>query len=265
MLPVNIRFLLLAAISVSALLAEDPFVGKWKLNLAKSKLTGQTIEIEQVPGSGYRFKEDEHSDIILVDGLDHLTHFGDTMAITQNQPDTWAITYKRDGRVVTETTWKVSKDGKTLTYTAAGTRPNGQHFTNQMTAKRTGGGPGLAGTWETTAVALSSPLEIYIEPYDSTGQVVTFPGRNQVVRMKFDGKDYPDEGPTVVEGATTSGSRISDKVIETTEKIRGRVIETAKATISDDGSTQTIVITEPGDKNQSVLVYDRETASGKSK
>ena len=35
-------------------------------------------------------------------------------------------------------------------------------------------------------------------------------------------------------------------------------IETARATISADGQTQTIVITEPGDKTPFVLVYDRE-------
>jgi hypothetical protein len=253
-----LRFVILMGLSVSVLVADDPFIGKWKLNLAKSKMTGQTIEIREVPGKGYEFKEDEHTDIIFADGLDHPTHFGETMAITQKKPDRWAITYKRGNSVLMNTTWKVSRDGQTLTYRATGIRPNGQHFHNEMTAKRTSGKAGLAGTWETTGVILSSPREIYIEPYNTEGHFITFPGRKQTIRMKFDGKEYSEEGPTVLEGSTSSGRRIDERTIETTERIKGRVIETAKATISQDGATQTIVVTEPGDKMPLLLVYDRE-------
>ena len=258
MLSFTLRVVVLIAVFGSALLADDPFVGKWKLNLAKSKLTGQVMEIKEVPGKGYEFKEDEHTDVIFADGLDHPTHFGDTMSITQKKSDTWAITWKREGKVVMDTVWKVSKDSRTLTYTATGMRPNGQRFSNQMTARRMGGDSGLAGRWESTDVKLSSPREIYIEMWGSDGQVITFPGRKEVIRMKFDGKEYADEGPTVVEGATSSGRRIDERTIETTEKIKNRLIETAKATISADGNTQTIVITEPDDPTPVILVYERE-------
>jgi hypothetical protein len=36
------------------------------------------------------------------------------------------------------------------------------------------------------------------------------------------------------------------------------VVETAKATVSPDLQTQTIVVTEPGDLTPVVLVYERE-------
>jgi hypothetical protein len=257
MLPLFLRSLFLAGLLAVSLFAEDPFIGKWKLNLAKSKLAGQTIEIQEVSG-GYKFKEDEHSDVIFADGLDHPTHFGETMAITQKKPDTWAITYKKSARVLMNTVWKVSRDGQTLTYTATGTRPNGQQFSNELLAKRTSGASGLAGTWETVTVTLSSPREIYIEKYDTDGYFITFPGRKQTVKMKFDGKDYQEEGPTVVEGSTSSGRRINDRTTETTEKIKGKLIEVAKATISADGLTQTIVVTEPGDPTPVVLIYENE-------
>jgi hypothetical protein len=261
MLSATLRSIILVGVFASVLLADDPFIGKWKLDLAKSKLTGQVIEIQEIPGNAYRFKEDEHSDIIFTDGIDHPTHFGDTMAVTQNEPGTWSIVYKRVGRVLMNTRWEVSPDGQTLTYTATGKRLNGQRFTNRMTAKRTGGTSGLAGTWETTGVTLSSPSEIDIEPIDSGGHSVTFPSRKQTVHMKFDGKEYREEGPTVAFGTTSSGRRIDEKSIETTERIRGRVIETAMATISEDGRTQTIVVTEPNDDNPVVLVYVRATRS----
>ena len=256
---VMLRFVLLITLAVgTALAADDPFIGKWKLSLEKSKLTGQTIEIDEVSPNNYKFKEDEHSDEILADGLDHATHFGDSMAITKKSPDTWVITYKQGSTVTMNTTWKVSADNQTLTYIAEGTRPNGQHFRNQMTSKRIAGTTGLAGKWQTTGVSLSSPEEIYIAPFAKDGHAIAFPDRKQTVRMKFDGKEYSDAGPTVVEGSTTSGRRIDANTIETTEKVKGKVIETAKATISADGKTQTIVVTEPDDPAPVVLVYERE-------
>lgn len=253
--------LLLAFVAFSSGAApapSDPFIGKWKLSLAKSKLTGQIIDIQEVSPDHYRFQEDEHSDIIFADGLDHITHFGDSMAIAKKSDDTWAITYKRGDTVLMNTIWKVSPDGKTLTYTATGTRPNGQHFNNRMILKRTSGTAGLAGTWETTNVTLSSPSEIYIAAWDTGGHLITFPDTSQTVRMRFDGKEYRDSGPRVASGATSSGHRIDEHTIETTERIKGKIIETAKATVSADGATQTIVVTEPGDPTPVVLVYDRE-------
>jgi hypothetical protein len=255
----TLYFAVLATLSALALSADDPFIGKWKLSLEKSKLTGQTIEIQEVPGQGYQFKEDEHTDIILADGLDHPTHFGDTMAVKQKKRDRWAITYKRNNEVVMDTVWSVSRDGQTLTYSATGTRPNGQHFSNKMTAKRIAGTAGLVGTWQTTDVTLSSPREIYIEPYGSGGHIITFPGRKQVIRMNFDGKDYPETGPTVVNGSTSSGKRVDERTIEMTEKIKGKVIETSKSTISPDGKIHTISVSEPGNPTPVVLVYERES------
>jgi hypothetical protein len=249
--------ILLIIVVTAAYAADDPFIGKWKLSLEKSKLTGQTIQIEEVSVNSYKFKEDEHSDVIFADGLDHITHFGDSMAITKKSDDTWEITYKNGDKVL-DTVWKISPNGQTLTYTATGTRPNGQHFNNQMTLKRTDGATGMVGTWQSTDIKLSSPREINIALYSAGGHEITYPGRKETIRMKFDGKEYSDSGPTVVEGSTSSGRRIDAHTIETTEKVKGTVVETAKATISENGKTQTIVVTEPGHPTPVVLVYERE-------
>jgi hypothetical protein len=257
-MPPVVRLVFVLGMGIAAAAADDPFIGKWKLSLAKSKLTGQTIDIEEVAPDTWKFKEDEHSDVIFADGLDHLTHFGDSMAITKKSADTWTITYKRGDQVTMDTIWKISPDDRTLNYTVSGTRPNGQRFRNQMTLKRISGTSGLAGTWESVDVELSSPREIYIATYTGDGHSITFPGRKEIIRLKFDGKDYSDDGPTVPEGSTSSGHRIDTRTIETTEKRKGRVIEVARATISPDGQTQTIVVTEPDDKTPVVLVYERD-------
>jgi hypothetical protein len=64
-----------------SLAAADPFIGNWKFDPARSKLTGQIIRIAQLPDNNYEFRDDEHPDVILADGLDHPTHRGDTMAV----------------------------------------------------------------------------------------------------------------------------------------------------------------------------------------
>jgi len=256
------RSLILVALSASALVAQDPFIGNWKLSLAKSKLTGQSIEIQELSPGSFVFKEDEHSDFIFADGLDHLTHFGDSMAITIKDANTWAITYKRGGLVTMDTIWKVSPDGQALTYSATGTRPNGQHFNNKMILKRMSGATnmsGLAGDWEAIDFELSSPGQIGIAPYGTDGHFITFPERKQTLRMKFDGKQYREEGPTVPDGLTSSGRRIDQRTIETTERLSGKIRETATAKISEDGKTQTIVVIEPDDKTPVTLVYERES------
>jgi hypothetical protein len=258
MAAVFVRAIVLICSVSSSLAAADPFLGKWKLDLAKSRLTGQSILIEEVSGNNYMFKEDEHSDTILADGLDHPTHFGETMSIVKKTADEWAIAYKKDGRVLMNTVWKVSADGQTMTYIATGTRPNGQGFKNQLTAKRTAGNAGLVGTWESTDVKLSAPDEIRIESYDRDGHTIIFPARKATIRMKYNGRNYREEGPTVEDGSTSSGRRIDERTIDTIERINGKIVETARATISADGKTQTIVGTEPGAKNPVVLVYERE-------
>ena len=252
-----LRAVLLLTFVSAAFAADDPFIGKWKLNLAKSKLTGQIIVIEEVSPDHWKFQEDEHTDIIFADGEDHVTHFGDSMAIMKKDANTWAITYKNGDKVL-NTVWQISVGGQSLTYNATGTRPNGQHFNNKMILKRTAGTSGLAGTWQSTDVELSSPREIYISSYANGGHAITYPERKLTVRIKYDGKEYSEASPVTPEGSASSGHRIDDRTIETTEKIKGQVIETAKATISADGKAQTIVITEPGDKTPFVLVYDRE-------
>jgi len=250
--------LFLVVLSASTLLAQDPFIGNWKLSLSRSKLTGQSIEIQELSPGSFMFKEDEHSDFIFADGLDHLTHFGDSMAITIKDATTWAITYKRAGRVTMDTIWKISPDQQTLTYTATGTRPNGQRFNNKMILKRAGGTTGLAGDWKAVDFELSSPGEIGIAPYGTDGHSITFPERMQTLRMKFDGKQYREEGPTVPDGLTSSGRRIDQRTIETTERLNGKVREIATAKISEDGKIQTIVVVEPDDKTPVTLVYERE-------
>ena len=127
--------------------APDPFVGTWKLDVAKStykpgpapkSLTvviepagkGLKIAADGVAGDGTPIKLGYTS---MRDGKDVPTTGSpmyDTAAITQISPTDVNIDYKKGGKLAMNAKAAVAKDGKTMTVTYTGTDPKGQAFTN---------------------------------------------------------------------------------------------------------------------------------------
>ena len=59
--------------------ADDPFCGKWKLNMEKSKFAGEQTKIEDLGGNKYKWTSGNVSDTITADGNDQPVHFGRTI------------------------------------------------------------------------------------------------------------------------------------------------------------------------------------------
>jgi hypothetical protein len=141
--------LALSLVTSGVLLAqENPFIGTWKLNLAKSEFTGtpapksetRTVEA-QGTGAKYTF------DGIAGDGS-HIAYtfttnydgkwkdsaiFGvgfpngaDIVAVRRVNANKTRSTAKKTGKVVQTTTAEVSSDGKVTTLTSKGTNAQGQ-------------------------------------------------------------------------------------------------------------------------------------------
>jgi hypothetical protein len=237
--------------------AEDPFVGKWKLNQDKSKITGLQERIEALSGNKYKITFGEVSDTIVADGTDQPIHFGRTMALKKQDANTWTSTTKKDGKVLGTSTWVVSEDDKSLKVTTTGTRPNGEDFKDEIVHKRVSGGPGIAGTWETTEFKIGSPEEWDIQPYESNGLSFITPAEKDTLNIKFDGKEYSEQGPNVAEGSTSSGRRIDSRTLEITDKIKGKVMDTVEFKLSPDDKTLTLTIHVRGEKKPVTVVYDR--------
>jgi len=85
-----------------------------------------------------------------------------------------------------------------------------------------GSGSGWAGTWESTKVEFNSPEEWEIEANGANGLTFKNAAYQESVSMKFDGKDYPEKGPTVPPGSTTSGKHAGERTFELTNKIKGK-------------------------------------------
>ena len=136
------------ALAASGLLMaqSDPFVGTWKLNLAKSQYDpapppkSQTrtwessgkVSVEGVDAAGNPMK---YGYTIKSDGKDYpktraSLNGADTIATKRIAPKTVEATFERNSKQVETTRFAISKDGKLLTITAKGTNPSGQCSNN---------------------------------------------------------------------------------------------------------------------------------------
>ena len=253
------RTLLVAcAVTGTLLAAEDPFVGKWKLNEAKSKITGDQFEIKDLGGDKYTLTFGNDSDTLVADGTDQPVHFGRTRSIAIRGPNVWEMVTKTDGRILSSSAWKLSEDGQTMNIEMTGKQPDGSAFNYQWRYKRIAGTRGFAGTWESTQVKIGSPYVFEIRAYDGDGLSFYGPAEQETLNMKFDGKDYPDTGPNVPADSFASGHRVDERTLEMTNKIKGTIMSTAQFKVAADLETLTMTVREEGQSSPYTMFYDRQ-------
>jgi hypothetical protein len=142
----------LSLVASGVLLAQgNPFVGTWKLNVAKSKVTGmqlpksetrtavaqgdsETVTYEGIAASGSPISWSYTSSI---DGKDVPISGGqplgaDTLAVKRVDANTRTATLKKGGKTLYTTRMVASKDGKVITITAKGMNGEGQPISYTM-------------------------------------------------------------------------------------------------------------------------------------
>jgi hypothetical protein len=255
------RVLLLVLIAAAALLAADsPFAGTWKLNPAKSEFTGTTIAFEQAAGGGMKMTADGQSYTFKVDGKSYPAFMGTAAIWTQVNPTTWQAAYKKSdtGLALFTQVLVLSPDGKTLTSTYKGTKPSGETFEDATVFQRVSGTAGLAGTWKSAKVQISSPDTLQITAGKDDGLAFAIPAYKMTADVKFDGKDYAVSGPTIPAGSTMALRRIDARSIELIQKVDGKVVYRDTMTVSADGKTLTDVGAAEGTQEKIKAVYDRQ-------
>ncbi len=131
--------------------AQDPVIGTWKLNTAKStgaavpksetrsyaaSADGMLVSYKRVDADG---KASSVHAIVKYDGKDYpVTGAPDFDAVNARRvgPNTVESTQKRSGKSVSTTTRTVSKDGKTLTLVIRGTNAQGAMTTTTLVYDR---------------------------------------------------------------------------------------------------------------------------------
>lgn len=136
----------LGALFGAALLGQnEPFLGTWELNLAKSSITrgappqGETIEnvseaggfkstLTSVTGRGKNVEIHHY----IFDGAFHQTEGGDPRELSFKRVDRRNIESdtRRNGQITVNRRFQLSEDGRTMTVIASGTSGGGQKYVN---------------------------------------------------------------------------------------------------------------------------------------
>src|SRR6476659_7609660 len=160
-------------IATTSRAADEPFIGKWKLNLSKSRLADQ-MTIAPAGANRYTlsFAGAGETETLLADGTDQPGILGSTISVTVEAPGSWKIVRKQGGRTQLTANWKLSDDGKTLTDKFIGNQPDGSTSRIDLVYKRADGSASksrIPGTWETTQEKPDSAYEMEIRPYEGDG------------------------------------------------------------------------------------------------
>jgi hypothetical protein len=238
--------------------ATDPFTGKWKLDSSRSRLTDQ-MKVEAVGPNKYSLIfSGDNVETVVADGTDQPGLFGTTLSLTVEDPDSWKVVRKTNGRTTITGLWKLSDNDRTLTDNFTSYRPDSSTFNLHYIYKRTAGASGFPGTWESTTEQVNSSYEIQIEPSQDNGLSLRYPAFQMAKNLTFDGKDYPTSGPNVPPGTTSSAHRVNEQTLQITDKINGKLIDTQQVELSPDGKTLTMTVSIPGRSKPNIMVFDRE-------
>jgi hypothetical protein len=247
----------MALAAAPCLASGSPWDGTWKLNEAKSKMTGSTVTITQsdkmytVDSGTFKFS-------FACDGKDYNLLPDRTISCTVSG-NSYTLVEKVNGKLYATIKRQISADGKTLTDVTSGKRPDGTAFTDHETDTRVGSGSGMAGTWKETAIKNSAPGVFILKV---NGDVLHYenPGYKETSDAKLDGTPAPIKGPDAPAGLTVSNkydggsSKLASSV-----SLNGKELGRDVMTLSADGKTISDVYWTPGKESEKqTYVYDRQ-------
>jgi len=239
--------------------ASDPFVGDWKLNPSGSKLTDQMkVESRGANRYAFDFAGDGSVETIVADGSDQPGNSGTTLSVVIEDPDSWKVVRKKNGRMMITANWKLSQDGNTLTDNFTGIAPDGSASTVNYVYKRTAGGPGFAGTWVSTSEQVNFVFVLQVRPFEEGGLSFIDSSEGVTQNVKFDGKDYPHVGPNAAPGSTSSIRRVNEHAMEITDKVNGKITDTRQIELSSDLRALTMTVHATGRGEPNILVFERQ-------
>lgn len=256
------KLLLVCALTVFAVLpalaADSPWAGTWTLDLNKSHFTGDTFTYSKAANGMMHFSDGSISNFdFAVDGKEYKTVYDRTTSWTTSGDNAWDSVAKANGKVLSKTHRQLSADGKTLTITTTGNRPDGIAFKDETIYTRVTGTTGLVGKWRSTKVTISAPDSFIISAPSPGVMHWDIPAYKETVQGKFDGSDLPITGPDVPAGLTLSVKSISPTKLSYIVKGNGKPDSYGVQTLAVDGKSFTDVswsAGKPGEKDTGVYV-----------
>ena len=219
----------------AASVAQSPFDGTWKTNMAQAKFSPKPNVFYTSQG-WYHCVSCSPTFDAKADGTDQAVSGMpyDTISVKEVDANTLAVVTKKGGKVVGEQTRSVSADGKQLTVkTTSHPMNSDQTVTTEASAKRVGLKPSgvhaTSGEWAISKVTQSD--NGLLTTYKTNGDELTMTSpTGESYTAKFDGQDYPVKGAYGTDAVSLK--KIDDHTIEEIDKRGGKVIEVTKMTVT---------------------------------
>jgi hypothetical protein len=229
------------------MLAAEPFTGTWKFDTSKAKFSQKPDKVELANGT-YKCLTCDPPITVKADGTDQPVtgHPGfDTISVRIVDDHSIESIAKKGGKVVFNEKTTVSPDGMTETTEFTSNPPSSDKpVTGSFVAKRVGkalaGMHAVSGSWAAEKIENISENALPMTLEESADGLKMSQATGEHYDAKFDGKEYPYEGSSEINKVVLK--KISDRVIEETDKRDGKVESTAKMTVSTDGRTLTTVV-----------------------
>lgn len=251
--------------------ANDPFVGKWKVDPSKSTLIDE-MKVEAVGENKFvmTFSPDA-VDTIITDGTDQPALGGTTLSVTVRGPNAWEVVRKMKGRTLLRAVWMLSDDGKTLNdaftqYLPDGLTlfsqplPNGSTLFLPYIYERTAGNSGFVGTWDSDSAKVKPGIELQIQPYEGNGRSFKRSDEEMAKNIKLDEKDHPEiDSKGKDKGIADSARRVNERDVEISYKYKDKITGTLRVELSTNLKTLTMTERLVGQSRpKSILVFNRE-------
>ncbi len=245
--------ILLSLVAVSTAVAADaPYFGKWKVNSSKSEVN-QFITIEKQPSGDFRFDSSGFIYTFQLDGKEYPAPDGSTVLFKAVSDSVWDVTSHANGKVSGRA--KLTLNGDTMSVTSTIPQANGKEIAQSETFKRVAGGPGFVGKWKPTKLD-AGDFWIELTPDGADGLKMAAP--NSLCVAKFDGKPYPMSGSGDGAKQTMSFRKTGPASFRAVTYLDGKVFFTDVYSVSADGKVLTDTGTPAATKKPVKTILDRE-------
>jgi hypothetical protein len=240
-----------------ASLAQSPFDGTWKVDQSKNKTENAKPFVGYLAQGWWHCESCTPAYAIKADGTDQPVpeqHI-DTLSVKEIDAKSISFVGKKDQKVVGEATDTVSADGNTLTYKLVYYTPNSDKPNHWITtSKRVGIAPSgvhaVSGQWQEVRATTSDGD---LNTFKTVGAELTITRPDiPPYTAKFDGNEYPVKGTEWFD--SVSLKRLGERSFEETDKLKGKVVQSATLTVSNDGKTLTIIAVDKPSERKTTWV-----------
>ena len=244
-------------------LAQSPFEGTWKINVSTAQMPKKP-DVYLLQDGMYQCQTCVPPLAFKADGMDHKVTgypYFDTMSVKVVDDRTIEQTNKKNGKVVGTAKMTVSADGNTATFVFSdSSATTGAPVTGKgedvRVAKGPAGSHAISGSWRTSKM----------ESVSDNGLLFTYKVEGSVLKMttptgqsyeaKLDGTEALYKGDPGTTSVTIKS--VSKNIMEETDKRNGKVTAISRSTVSANGKTMSIAITDKLHGTTMQLTADRQ-------